>query len=310
MSAKIAVLSPLRFRCTACGACCQGGQVALEDDEPARLVALAELLGVPEPIADGHLRMEGGRCVFLAEDQKCLIHARLGATAKPLVCQQFPFVLVQTESGMRAGVDPMSFHLLDDWETAPPFDDAVGKPRRSHLEPGDVRAEAAIVAWCSAPGATVGAVLARLCGTEPAGGLPDGFAGRLITRLRAMHLDVLLQARDAGPQHVAALRPLVERLESLDPAAPPPWPALAAREDAFAVEVCRRMVWLRLATRIPVVQGVALLTLAGAVALAWVDPQPSRFGPALATWVRLLRAGTFWQSLTPTPADMQWLARG
>jgi hypothetical protein len=70
------------------------------------------------------------------------------------------------------------------------------------------------------------------------------------------------------------------------------------------------MVFLRLATRIPLVQGVALIVLSGAVALAWAHSDPERFGPGMASWNRVIRAGSFWQSLTPTPADMQWLARG
>jgi len=311
MSDAVHLLQPLRFQCLACGSCCHGVRVILEDDEPERMAALGAEMGVSDPVVDGMLRQEQGRCAFLDEDGRCGIHARYGLKAKPLVCQQFPFVLLQTESGMRAGVDPSSFNTLATWHTAPPFEDAVGKPRRSELDPGNLRAEQAIVTWCSAEGATVAQVLGRLCGTSDAApDLPPGFAGRLLTRLQAMHLPLLLQARDAGPAQVAALQPLVDLLEHADPEDPPPWPPLAPNEDAFAVEVCRRMIFLRLATRIPLVQGAALLVLSGAVALGWACPEPERYGPALASWIRLLRGGTFWQSITPSPAEMQWLARG
>jgi len=284
----------------------------LEDaEEEARIQRIAEEMGVREPIVKGMLRQEKGVCPFLAADGKCGIHARYGAEAKPLVCRQFPYVLLDTESGPRAGVDPSSFHTLSTWHTAPPFTDVVGTPRRSRIDPESQRVEAAIVARCGAEGATVASVLGMLCGApQCAPDLPPGFASRLAVRLQHMQLKILLQAPDGGPAQRAALQPLVELIDRLEPDDPPGWPALAPNEDAFAVEVARRMVFLRLVTRVPVVQGVALLVLSGAVALGWACPEPDRYGPALASWSRLIRAGSFWQSLTPTPMHMQWLATG
>jgi len=171
--------------------------------------------------------------------------------------------------------------------------------------------EAAVIARCSAEGATVASVLGMLCSSpQCAPDLPPGFASRLAVRLKRMHLEILLQARDLGPAQRDALAPLLDLVEDLDPNSTPPWPALAPNEDAFAVEVTRRMVFLRLVTRVPIIQGVALLVLSGAVALGWACPEPERFGPAIASWSRLIRAGSFWQSLTPSPRDMQWLATG
>jgi hypothetical protein len=282
-----------------------------DEEEAARIQRIAEEMGVENPIVDNILRQDNGTCPFLASDGKCGIHARFGLEAKPLVCQQFPYVLLDTESGPRAGVDPSSFHTLATWHTAPPYTNPVGQPRRSRLEPDNVRVEAAIIAQCSAEGATVASVMGMLCGApghDPQ--LPPGFASRLATRLKRMHLGLLLQAADGGPAQRDALRPLVDLIEELDPDRPPAWPALAPNEDAFAVEVTRRMVFLRLVTQVPIVQGVALLMLSGAVALGWACPDPDRFGPALASWSRLIRAGSFWQSLTPSPMHMHWLARG
>ena len=309
--APIDTLQPLRFQCLACGSCCHGVQVELDDDEHDRIRDVAERMGVEDPIVHGLLRQEGGKCVFLQPDGKCGIHARYGEQVKPLVCRQFPFVLLDTESGRRAGVDPSSFNTLATWHTAPPLEEAVGRARPSRLDPPAQRAEQAILGWCGADDATVASVLGKLCGTsEAVPDLPPGFASRLITRLKRMRLDLLLQARDGGPAQRAALQPLVDGITRWDPEDPPGWPALSDNEDAFAVEVTRRMVFLRLATRIPLVQGTALIMLSGAVALGWACPEPERFGPAIASWSRLIRGGTFWQSLTPTPQAMQWLAHG
>ncbi|MBW1877490.1 MAG: YkgJ family cysteine cluster protein [Deltaproteobacteria bacterium] len=107
MHDPVQTLHPLRFQCVACGACCQGVRAELEDaEEAARIRRIAEEMGVDEPIVDGFLRQENGMCPFLAADGRCGIHARYGGEAKPLVCQQFPYVVLDTESGMRAGVDP------------------------------------------------------------------------------------------------------------------------------------------------------------------------------------------------------------
>jgi lysine-N-methylase len=48
-------------------------------------------------------RPEGG-CVFLSEDNRCRIHERFGAEAKPLACRLFPFVLVPAGSHWRVGL--------------------------------------------------------------------------------------------------------------------------------------------------------------------------------------------------------------
>lgn len=311
MSQPLAVLSPLHFRCIGCGACCQGAKVEMvSDEEQVRIQGFAEEWGVPDAIVDGWLVQDGGRCVFLQDDNLCGIHVRHGAEAKPAVCQQFPHVLVQTEGELRGGIDPSTHSTLPTWSDAPPVTNLGGEVRNSNFEPHERHTEAVIIGWCSEPGATIASVLAHLCGAEPSDTLPDGFAGRLVQRLQAMRLDLLLQARDAGPAQKRALQPLVDAIPTWDPADPPAWPVLSPTAEAFAVELARRMVFLRLATRIPLVQGVALIALSGAVATAWASPADAAYGPALSSWSRLMRGGSFWQSLTPDPQTMQWLASG
>ena len=47
----------------------------------------------------------GDRCVFLEEDNLCLIHKVLGEEAKPFTCRRFPFALVLTIEGVLVGAD-------------------------------------------------------------------------------------------------------------------------------------------------------------------------------------------------------------
>lgn len=44
------------------------------------------------------------RCVFLTSDDRCGIHAEMGASAKPFGCRQFPFLTTLTPDGVTVGV--------------------------------------------------------------------------------------------------------------------------------------------------------------------------------------------------------------
>lgn len=62
--------------------------------------AAIERLG--ERVVLGH--KGDGSCVFLREDQLCQVHAEAGLEAKPLQCQQFPFIPVNTPDGVFVGL--------------------------------------------------------------------------------------------------------------------------------------------------------------------------------------------------------------
>jgi len=49
-------------------------------------------------------RTPAGACVFLTPEQKCSIHANLGARTKPQICREFPYYFVQTPDGVAVGV--------------------------------------------------------------------------------------------------------------------------------------------------------------------------------------------------------------
>lgn len=308
---QVRVLDTPRHGCTGCGACCQGAVVHLLDGEADLVEAQAAELGIPEPVIDGKLRASGGRCAFLDDQRRCRIHAHFGGNAKPLVCRQFPFVVVQTEDGLRAGIDPASTGYTSTRLDGPPLDPPPGvRPRPAQLPADQARVEAQLVALCNAPRATVATLLGALCGVEGGTDLPPGFAGRWIRTIQGAPIRELLHRPDVGPDHRAVLLPMLDAAAHWDPDAPPAWPVLAATEEQLALHLIRDVLWLRLATRIPLVQAVTLLTASGAVACAWADPTPARFGPALSMWCRLLRAMPFWQALAPTPAHLQALASG
>lgn len=97
----------LRFRCNEKGCCCAGWNIPFTVAETARVTRdLPEdfrrgLLAGAKPVRDPRDpgRVVGlalprvppdGRCVFLADDKRCEIHATQGPEALPALCQSFP----------------------------------------------------------------------------------------------------------------------------------------------------------------------------------------------------------------------------
>lgn len=88
-----------RFRCCACGACCRGWSVEL--DEPSRNVIQLALDRLPHPDYGStipavtlkgrtYLQMRDGACVYLQADNRCFLHANFGEDSKPAVCRHYP----------------------------------------------------------------------------------------------------------------------------------------------------------------------------------------------------------------------------
>jgi Fe-S-cluster containining protein len=48
-------------------------------------------------------RVDGNRCIFLAEDKLCDIHREMGIDKKPAPCRLFPFVIKETPDGIVVG---------------------------------------------------------------------------------------------------------------------------------------------------------------------------------------------------------------
>jgi Fe-S-cluster containining protein len=87
----------LRFACTGCGRCCTGrGNYVVEVDR-AEQRRIQKLLGIGWrwfrrryvfrfDDETESLRMPGGRCVFLGDDNRCRVYA-----ARPRQCRTYPF---------------------------------------------------------------------------------------------------------------------------------------------------------------------------------------------------------------------------
>ena len=105
-----------RWDCHSCCHCCREYNVAVTAEERQRISAYdwkddTELAGEKMFVRSGwlssryHLQhKKDGGCVFLDADNKCKIHSRFGASAKPLACRLFPFVLTPTGSDWRLGL--------------------------------------------------------------------------------------------------------------------------------------------------------------------------------------------------------------
>ena len=137
-----------QFECHKCGGCCRTGSgVTLEPGERERIEKhdwtqeggrflrsfLAPRIDPKDP---ERLRVQDGACVFLNRDNTCLVHSRLGATAKPLTCGVFPFKAARSPEGLRvaASAECESLHLSFDaarpLDEIPDLDDVIQKAPR------------------------------------------------------------------------------------------------------------------------------------------------------------------------------------
>lgn len=298
----LTAISPPRHACVGCGGSCQGVRARLVSDaEQARVRDQAASLGVNDPIVDGAIRQVDGRCVFLDDAQRCRIHATFGGGEKPLVCRQYPVVVVDTGGERRIGVDPGCYHA---WERGgePVEVEGLGVHRVPLPPPGEASERAVLAALkrCSSPEE---ALRALVPGAPDERGLPGGLASRWITRLQAADLAALVGRPDAGPSLRAALAPLADAAPGWSASTPPP--AIHWEDPMWPVEVARQVVFLRLQAGFPT-PATAAFALLGAVSLAWVDPSAGAVGRGLAAWTRALRAPMF---LRAVAADPQTLMR-
>jgi len=105
------------YECTVCGRCCSyPWEIPLDEEDLRRIESVdwtehrPELAGEPLVVSRKSdpekktLQRDGGSCVFLLEDNRCLIHRERGLEFKPRACQQFPYVFTETPAGVYAGV--------------------------------------------------------------------------------------------------------------------------------------------------------------------------------------------------------------
>lgn len=69
------------------------------------------------------LRKVDGHCVFLSEDNRCAVHARFGAQAKPGFCQLYPYQVVEDAQGVAVIVRDSCAGRLAEAERAAPMEE-------------------------------------------------------------------------------------------------------------------------------------------------------------------------------------------
>ncbi len=104
------------YSCLCCGHGCRSFMVPVTDTErqtisdkrkwPAELGVKSLFIRTRKVGADGYAlaKRENGDCVFLDEQNLCLIHKHYGLKAKPIACQLFPYVLTPVGTEMRVGL--------------------------------------------------------------------------------------------------------------------------------------------------------------------------------------------------------------
>lgn len=122
------------FSCTSCGKCCSSGFEIPVQTEKAERIKSTEFHAAR--VRDGYQPLpvlaetfhylgydERDRCLYF-EDDKCGLHHRYGLSHKPVICQLYPFNLVNTPRGMHVS-------LLF---SCPAVLAGVGAPVASHAE--------------------------------------------------------------------------------------------------------------------------------------------------------------------------------
>ena len=128
--------------CAGCSACCRQYHVPVTAEERARIDALnwgaeSDFAGLPFFVRAGRFSSEyqlnhkpDGSCVFLGPDNRCRIHAKHGAAAKPLACRIYPYSLIPAGDHWKLGLrfacpsaaenrgQPLSDHLSEAREYA------------------------------------------------------------------------------------------------------------------------------------------------------------------------------------------------
>jgi Fe-S-cluster containining protein len=112
--------SGINYECTGCGNCCLQWPVPSTADDRQRIIDLSRELEVKgqlfrrvemDVIKNSANQFQytlekrsDGRCIFLTENNRCQLHERFGAEAKPGMCQLFPYTFTDAPDGFYASV--------------------------------------------------------------------------------------------------------------------------------------------------------------------------------------------------------------
>lgn len=121
-SQQLHIPSGIRFSCSECGNCCLQWPVPATTDDFERIENAREKLGGEYPAsrelfrvlnaADNKLsvfshsleKRADGKCAFLSEENRCVLHEKLGSDAKPAMCRLFPYTFTGTPDGVFCSV--------------------------------------------------------------------------------------------------------------------------------------------------------------------------------------------------------------
>ena len=253
-----------RWSCGACGACCRGLTVEVTPAEEARIdpALYSDVLddGVftkdefidPELPAARVLRHRpDGGCIFLGDDDLCLIHRRQGAEFKPDPCRTFPLVgLVVPNGPARLTLRANCATMYESFESGAVIEDADLVQARAEVASLSAPARVQVFErrWSFAR-------WDRLCDEVMSafeqGGLAAGLraidqasGGRMRRRRAAFARAVLGAAPETGPAH-----PRLERIEAMADGLPPP--DLLPRTEAYLVRQVVQAVYAQGPLQVP-----------------------------------------------------------
>ncbi len=113
-SRKLNILMPSvpeqNWSCHSCGNCCRALVAHISDEERVRIdkQGWRKKLGVAPYVRAGKSwvlsKRSDGACVFLNDDNLCMIHAEFGETEKPVACRIFPFSVRPVRDGWQASL--------------------------------------------------------------------------------------------------------------------------------------------------------------------------------------------------------------
>ena len=119
-STRLQVFDPMpEFSCGGCGACCAQPWGVVIEAEKAHALDRHDFSAYPQLKGKRLYRSEKGappdtyilekgegvRCIFLDEQNLCIIHKELGPASKPYPCLKFPYNLASTATQDRISVD-------------------------------------------------------------------------------------------------------------------------------------------------------------------------------------------------------------
>jgi Fe-S-cluster containining protein len=121
VSQRVSIDSGTRFQCIPdCGFCCGFWDISIDTERKEHLLQLDWVQAIErdlktrknEPLfpivgqADRSIiQRQQGTCSFIDQEKLCSIHAREGMDAKPLSCQQYPYIYYRTPRGVEVVLD-------------------------------------------------------------------------------------------------------------------------------------------------------------------------------------------------------------